>query len=209
MKPKKVFEISLKFQLTNTLPIHFHSFKTITNCPFYSPSTYHLPRPIIIFLLKKLACGNKYSQDFNWKLCPRKERAPNDPSLPFKEKEKGVEGKSKTWWPMEGERKTPFHLFPLSPQQILLRRSIFPFDLKVLLYHGSRPLLTHFLRFPWSINYNYAFQCNKSSTPSLSIWFWLRIWLFFLSLKLWRHTWSHLMNPKLHKRMKNRFQSRF
>ncbi len=32
-----------------------------------------------------------------------KERPPNDPSPPFKEKEKekGGEGKSKAWWPME------------------------------------------------------------------------------------------------------------
>jgi hypothetical protein len=52
-----------------------------------------------------------------------------------------------TWWPMEGERKTPFHLFPLSPQQNLLKPSIFSFDLKVLLYHSSRLLLTHFLPF--------------------------------------------------------------
>jgi hypothetical protein len=35
-----------------------------------------------------------------------------------------------TWWPMEGEGETPFHLFPLSPQQILLKPSIFSFDLK-------------------------------------------------------------------------------
>jgi len=40
------------------------------------------------------------------------------------------------WWPMEGEGKTHFHLFPLSPQQTLLKPSIFSFDLKVLLYHG-------------------------------------------------------------------------
>jgi hypothetical protein len=52
------------------------------------------------------------------------------------------------WWPMEGEGETPFHLFPLSPQQILLKPSIFSFDLKVLLYYGFRPLFTHFLPFP-------------------------------------------------------------
>jgi hypothetical protein len=49
---------------------------------------------------------------------------------------------------MKGEGKTPFHLFPLSPQQILLKPSIFSFDLKVLLYHGFRPLLSHFFPFP-------------------------------------------------------------
>jgi hypothetical protein len=31
-----------------------------------------------------------------------KEKAPNDPSPPFKEKEKGGEGRFKAWWPMEG-----------------------------------------------------------------------------------------------------------
>jgi hypothetical protein len=98
-----------------------------------------------------------------------KMKAPNDSSLLSKEKEKGGEGRSKAWWPMEGEGKTHFRLFPLPPQQILLKPSIFSFDLKVLLYHGPRPLLMHFLPFPQSINYNYAFQCNKSSTPSLSI----------------------------------------
>ncbi len=50
-------------------------------------------------------------------------------------------------WPMEGEGKIPFHLFPLSPQPILLKPSIFPFDLKLLLYHGTKLILTHFLPF--------------------------------------------------------------
>jgi hypothetical protein len=31
------------------------------------------------------------------------------------------------WWPMEGEGKTPFRFFPLPPQQILLKPSIFFF----------------------------------------------------------------------------------
>ncbi len=84
------------------------------------------------------------------------------------------------WWPMEGEGKTPFHFFPLSPQQILLKPTIFSFDLKVLLYFGSRPLFTNFLPFPWFINYNCASPCNKSSTPSLSIWFWF--WFYFFHL---------------------------
>ncbi len=77
---------------------------------------------------------------------------------------------------MEGEGKTPFHLFPFSPQQTLLKPSIFSFDLTVLLYHGSKPLLRPFFPFFRSINYDYAPQCNKSFTPSLSIWFWLKIW---------------------------------
>jgi hypothetical protein len=73
---------------------------------------------------------------------------------PFKEKEKeGGEGKSQlngqwkvpmfsgpykirpnawwplkgsnVWWPMEGEGEAPFHLFPLSHQEILLKPSFF------------------------------------------------------------------------------------
>jgi hypothetical protein len=34
-------------------------------------------------------------------------------------------GMFQVWWPMESEGKTPFHLFLLSPQQILLKPSIF------------------------------------------------------------------------------------
>jgi hypothetical protein len=75
------------------------------------------------------------------------------------------------WWPMEGERKTPFHLFPLSPQQTLLKLSIFSFDLTILLYHGSRPLFSPFFPFLRSKNYGCAPQCNKSFTPSLLIYF--------------------------------------
>jgi hypothetical protein len=46
----------------------------------------------------------------------RKEH-PNHPSPPFKEKEKVGEGRSKAWWPMEGEGEgsfLPLPLFPLS-----------------------------------------------------------------------------------------------
>jgi hypothetical protein len=35
----------------------------------------------------------------------RKENAPDDLNPPFKEKEKGGEGRSKAWWPMEGKGK--------------------------------------------------------------------------------------------------------
>jgi hypothetical protein len=37
---------------------------------------------------------------------------------------------SNVWWPMEERRKTPFHLFPLSPQEILLKPSFFPLILR-------------------------------------------------------------------------------
>jgi hypothetical protein len=48
---------------------------------------------------------------------------------------------------MEGVGEAPFHLFSLSPQQNLLKPSFF-IDIKVLICHGFRPLLTHFLPFP-------------------------------------------------------------
>jgi hypothetical protein len=61
-----------------------------------------------------------------------KEITPNDPSPPFKEKEKEGEGRFQAWWPMEGEGKTPFHLFhPPPPQQTLLKPSIFSLDLTI------------------------------------------------------------------------------
>jgi hypothetical protein len=37
---------------------------------------------------------------------------------------------SNDWWPMEEEKKTPFHLFPLSPHQILFKPSFLPLILK-------------------------------------------------------------------------------
>ncbi len=91
-----------------------------------------------------------------------------------------------------------------SPQQFYLNL-LFSIDFKVLIYHAYRLLLTPFFIFPWPINYNHTSRCNKSSTHSLPIWFWLKI--FSLSLKLWPHVWSRLMGFKLHKWMKNRLES--
>jgi hypothetical protein len=79
------------------------------------------------------------------KIMSGEKKTPNDLSPHFKEKERGGggEGRSKAWWsmegsklggqwkvpslvtngkcqtrwPIEGEGKTHFHLFPLSPQQ--------------------------------------------------------------------------------------------
>jgi len=193
MKPERVCEISLKLQPSNTITTHPHSFKTITKFPFYFPSFFLLLRLIIIFLFKKLV-ENKYSR-LHENYLQSKEKAPNDPSPPFKEKEKGSEGRSKAWWPMEGSklggqwkvpslvangmwRKNTFSPLPFSPQQTSLKPSIFSFDLMVLLYHGPKPLLMPFFPFLRSINYDCTPQCNKSFTPSLSIWFWLKIWPF-------------------------------
>jgi hypothetical protein len=72
-------------------------------------------------------------------------------------------------------RRNTFSPLPFSPQQPLPKPSIFPFDLTVLLYHVPKLLLTRSFPFFQSINYNCTPQCNKSSTPSLSLWFWLKI----------------------------------
>ncbi len=62
------------------------------------------------------------------------------------------------WWPMEGEKKVSFSHIPTSPpQQLYLDLRFFPFDIKVLLYHGSRLLFTHSLPFPWPINHDHVF----------------------------------------------------
>jgi hypothetical protein len=84
----------------------------------------------------------------------------------WKDKDKvpmlGGQWKDKDKVPMLGgqwkdKEKVFFHLFPLSPQTTLLRPSFFSFDIKVLLYHGSMPLFTHFFPFPWLINYDHVF----------------------------------------------------
>ncbi len=102
------------------------------------------------------------------------------------------------------------HLFTFShfpPNKFYLNLQFFSFDFKVLLYHGSKPLLTHFLPFPWPINYDCASRCNKSSTHSSPIWFWLNI--FFIFLEIMALCIGILTGLKLHKWMKNCFQSHF
>jgi hypothetical protein len=71
----------------------------------------------------------------------------------WKEKEKVLMLKGQ--W--KEKEKVLFHLFPLFPQATLLRPLFFFFDIKVLLYHGFRPLFTSFLPFPWPINYDCTF----------------------------------------------------
>jgi hypothetical protein len=84
----------------------------------------------------------------------------------WKEKEKvlllGGQWKEKEKVPMlsgqwKEKEKVLFHLFPFSPQAIYVDLCFFSFDIKVLLYHGSTPLFTHFLPFPWPVNYDRLF----------------------------------------------------
>jgi len=88
MKPERVFEISLEFQPSNT----------ITRFSFYFSSFFPLLRLNLIFLFQKLV---KQVFKIAWKLSSRQRESPQYPNPPFKEKEKGGEGGSKIWWPME------------------------------------------------------------------------------------------------------------
>jgi len=180
----------LKFQPPNTITTHFLSFKTITRFSFYFLFFSHLPKLIIIFLLKKLV-GTSI-QDWIENYVQEKKKLPMILIRLLRRRRKEVKvdpklggqwkvpclvanGMFQAWWPMESKRKNTFSPLPIFPQQILLKPSIFSFDLTVLFYHGSRPLLLPFFPFPRSINYDCTTQCNKSFTPSLSIWFWLKI----------------------------------
>jgi hypothetical protein len=55
----------------------------------------------------------------------------------------------------------------------------------------SRSLFTHSLPFPWLINYNCASRCNKYFTPSLSIWFWLKVYFPLLEIMASRMATSY------------------
>jgi hypothetical protein len=78
------------------------------------------------------------------------------------------------WKVKEKQLFTSSH-FP--PNKFYLNLQFFPLTLRfyftMVLGH-----FTHFLPLLRSINYDCAFQCNKSSTLSLLIWFWLKILLF-------------------------------
>jgi hypothetical protein len=109
-KPKRVCEISLKFQPPNTITTHLHSFKTTRRFPFYSPSFSQLPRLIILFLLKKLVRTSILKIEL--KIMSEEERDSHDPSPSFKDKEKGGEGKS----PLGGQWKVKEKVLMLGGQ---------------------------------------------------------------------------------------------
>ncbi len=91
MKPNRVSEIYLESQPSNTITRFSFSFSS-----FFPP-----PRLNIISLFKKLV---KQVLKIAWKLSSRPREPLHNPSPPFKEKEKGGEGGSKAWWPMEGSK---------------------------------------------------------------------------------------------------------
>jgi len=47
------------------------------------------------------------------------------------------------------------------PKQLHLNLHFLSFDIKVLLYHGPRPLFTHAIPFPWPINYDHISWCHN------------------------------------------------
>ncbi len=85
-----------------------------------------------------------------------------------------------------------FSPLPFSPQQPLPKPSFFSLTLRFYF----TMVLSRYSRLPFpflrSINHNCAPQSNKSSTPSLSIWFWLKIWPFpFLEIMASRMVTSY------------------
>jgi hypothetical protein len=71
-----------------------------------------------------------------------------------------MEGKGKGSYvrrSMEGKGKGSFSPLPTFPPSNFTYTFFFSFHIKVLLYHGSRPLFTSFLPFLWPINYDRAF----------------------------------------------------
>ncbi len=81
---------------------------------------------------------------------------------------------------------TSFHFLPTN-----FINFFFPINLKVLFYHGFRPLFMHFLPFPWPINYNHTSRCNKSFTHSLRIWLKIEDFFSFLEFMASRMTTSY------------------
>jgi hypothetical protein len=210
MKPKRVCEIFLKFQPSNTITTHppflQNYYKILILLSFLLPFTktnHYLPL--------QETCGNKYSRlhenyfrgkrelpMIRTRLLKRRNREVKvDPKLggQWKVPYLVANGMFKAWWPlegsmlgghwkvpclvaigrfhawslMEGEGKNTFSPLPFSPYKLYLNLQFFSFDLTILFYHGLKSLLTFFFFFFRSINYDYAPQCNKSFTPSLSI----------------------------------------
>ncbi len=117
MKPEKVCEISLKFQPSNTITTHPHSFKIIKRFSFYFPSFFPLLRLIIIFLFNKLVetsiqdCMKIISEAkrelpmIRIRLLKRKRKEMKvDPKFggQWKVPSLVANGKFHVWWPMEG-----------------------------------------------------------------------------------------------------------
>jgi hypothetical protein len=138
MKPERVCEIYLRFQPPNIITTHPHSSKTITRFPFYSPSFSQLPRLIILFLLKKLVKTNILKIELKIMSREKKETSIIRVHLLKRRRRRRLFS-------------TSSH-FP--PKQLHLDLHFLSIDIKVLLYHGPRPLFMHALPFPWLVNYD-------------------------------------------------------
>jgi hypothetical protein len=135
-KLERVHEISLRFQLPNTITTHLHSFKTIIRFPLYSPSFSKLLRLIIFFLLKKLVGASIFKIEL--KNMSGKKKDSHDSNPPFKEKEKGGEGRS----PLGGQWKEKEKVLMLGGQwkekeKVLMLRGQWKEKEKVLMLGGQ------------------------------------------------------------------------
>jgi hypothetical protein len=105
---------------------------------------------------------------------------------------------SNAWWPMEGEGEASFHLFPLSPQQILLKPSFFSL---ILRFYFTMVLGRYLhISFLFLDLYITTMHFDVTSPSHIHGRFDFDFDFFsFLSLKLWHHIWPLLMSLKLHK----------
>jgi hypothetical protein len=148
-----VCEISLRFQPPNTITTHPHSSKTITRFPFYFPSSSQLLRLIIFFLLKKLVGTSIFKIELKIMSGEKKEALIIRVRL-LKRRRRKVKVDPKLGGQWKEKEKVFFYFFSLSPKQFHLDLHFLSFDIKVLFYHGLRPLFTHSFPFPWPINYD-------------------------------------------------------
>jgi hypothetical protein len=93
---------------------------------------------------------------------------------------------------MEGEGEGSFLTFPtFPPKQLHLDLHFLSFDIKVLLYHGPRPLFTHSLSF--SLAYKLQSHILMSQVPPIFIvdLILLKIFPFFLEIMALRTVTSY------------------
>jgi hypothetical protein len=190
MKPKTICEIFSKVPTSQHYHISLPFLQTYYKILILLPSFSLPPRLIIIFLFKKLVETSIQDWIENYVRGKREPLMIQVCLLKRRRREVKVDPKLGGQWNVPSLvvngmwRKNTFSPLPTFPPIINLQF----FNLEILLYHGSRLLLMPFLRCPRSINYDYASRYNKSFTPSLSIWFWLKIWLFSFP---WNHGVAH------------------
>ncbi len=100
---------------------------------------------------------------------------------------------SNVWWPLEGEGKTSFSP-PSTFHPIKILFKFFSIDFRVLLYHGSRPLLHNFPSF--SLIYKLQSHISRYQVFHTFIAKLILVEDFFLFLNSWCFAWLRFMSLK-------------